>query len=170
MGVSIINNGYSSANDSFKTISQRNQKVESNESNEKSKKSDEKTKEAVIQSEVQKYKAIEEKVKTHEMAHMSAGGGLAGSVSYQYTTGPDGKRYIVGGEVPITIKTGKTPQETMMLMERVKGAALAPADPSSADRSVAAKAAAIAMQAGQELANSMKDTNKKEKKGISLYA
>ena len=38
----------------------------------------------------------------HEQAHLSAAGGHArGGPSYQYETGPDGKRYAVGGEVSI---------------------------------------------------------------------
>lgn len=103
-----------------------------------------------IQAEVEKLKAIEEKVKAHEAAHKSAGGAATGPISYTYTRGPDGRSYITGGEVPITISTGKTPQETINRMQQVIQAALAPADPSPQDRAVAAQAFAIQQEARQE--------------------
>jgi len=105
-----------------------------------------------IQQEIQKLKAQEEKVKAHEAAHKSAGGQYAGAVSYTYRPGPDGKSYIVGGEVQIDISPGKTPEETIRKMAIVQRAALAPADPSGQDRAVAAQAASLAAQAQQELA------------------
>jgi len=104
-----------------------------------------------LQQIIQQLKRIEQKVKAHEMAHKSAGGDLAGSVHYKYTTGPDGKRYIVGGEVPIKFKQGKTPEETIEIAQRIKAAALAPADPSPQDLRVAARATAMEMQARAEL-------------------
>lgn len=105
-----------------------------------------------IQQIVQRLKAIEEKVKAHESAHKSAGGQFAGSVSYTYTSGPDGKRYITGGEVQIQIVEGKTPDETIRNMEIVRRAALAPSDPSPQDRAVAAQATQIEQKARQEKA------------------
>jgi len=103
-----------------------------------------------IQEQVQRLKAVEEKVKAHESAHKAAGGALAGAVTYQYTTGPDGKRYITGGEVSISIQKGSTPKQTISNMEQVIRAALAPADPSPQDRAVASEAAAAEQQAKQE--------------------
>lgn len=105
-----------------------------------------------VQQEVQRLKAQEEKVKAHEAAHKAAGGQYAGAVSYTYRPGPDGRSYIVGGEVQIDISPGRTPQETIRKMAIVQRAALAPADPSGQDRAVAAQAAAMAAQAQQELA------------------
>lgn len=105
-----------------------------------------------VQQEVQRLKAQEEKVKAHEAAHKAAGGQYAGAVSYTYRPGPDGRSYIVGGEVQIDISPGKTPQETIRKMAIVQRAALAPADPSGQDRAVAAQAASMAAQAQQELA------------------
>jgi len=94
-----------------------------------------------IQAQVAQLKSIEEKVKTHEAAHKAAGGAITGAVSYSYTQGPDGRSYITGGEVPISVSPGKTPQETINRMEQVIRAALAPSDPSPQDRAVAAQAA-----------------------------
>ena len=105
-----------------------------------------------VQAQITQLKAIEEKVKAHEAAHKAAGGAMTGPVSYTYTRGPDGKNYITGGEVPISISTGKTPQETISRMQQVIQAALAPADPSPQDRAVAGQAAAMQQEARQQLA------------------
>jgi hypothetical protein len=92
-------------------------------------------------------------VKSHEAAHMGAGGGLVrGGATYSYQAGPDGKRYAVGGEVSIdTSPIKNNPEATIAKMQRVRSAALAPADPSGQDRSVAAAASAVEAQARQEL-------------------
>jgi hypothetical protein len=104
-----------------------------------------------VQARIAQLKAIEEKVKAHEAAHKAAGGAMTGPVSYSYTRGPDGKNYITGGEVPISISSGKTPQETISRMQQVIQAALAPADPSPQDRAVAGQAAAQQQEARQQL-------------------
>ncbi|WP_246831046.1 putative metalloprotease CJM1_0395 family protein [Nautilia sp. PV-1] len=84
------------------------------------------------------------------MAHQAAGGGFAGAPSYTTVKGPDGKEYAVGGEVPIKIVKGKTPDETIKNMRQIKAAALAPADPSPQDLKVAQTADLIASKAEQE--------------------
>lgn len=103
-----------------------------------------------VQMEIARLQAIDAKVKAHEAAHKAAGGTMTGPVSYTYTRGPDGKTYVTGGEVPISVSPGKTPQETARKMQQVIQAALAPADPSPQDRAVAAQAASLAQQARQE--------------------
>lgn len=91
-------------------------------------------------------------VRAHEQAHMAAGGTLVrGGPTYQYQTAPDGQRYAVGGEVSIGSAGGKTPEETIARAQAIKAAALAPSDPSGADRAVAAKAAGMEAQARREL-------------------
>lgn len=83
---------------------------------------------------------------------MAAAGGLAqGGASFSYQTGPDGKRYAVGGEVSIDVSKGRTPQETIDKARQIRAAALAPADPSGQDRQVAARAARMEMEARQEM-------------------
>lgn len=110
------------------------------------------TQDPQVQAAIAQLKSTEEKVKAHEAAHKSAGGTVTGPVSYTYTRGPDGRNYITGGEVPITISSGKTPQETISRMQQVIRAALAPADPSPQDRAVAAQATAQMQEASQQLA------------------
>ncbi len=114
-------------------------------------------------------KQIEQKVIAHEQAHKAAGGELAGPIHYRYTVGPDGKRYIVGGEVPIKIHKGKTPEETIKIAQQVRAAALAPADPSPQDLMVAQKATVLEMQARVELLQKY-TTNSKTKHKIDIYA
>lgn len=105
-----------------------------------------------IDAEASRLKAIEREVIAHEAAHKAVGGQYAGPVSYNYVTGPDGKRYIAGGEVPISAPGGRTPEETIQIMEQVKQAALAPGSPSPQDLRVAASASAAQMRARAEMA------------------
>lgn len=102
--------------------------------------------------EVSRLQARDKEVRAHEMAHKAVGGGHAGSISYTYTTGPDGKKYASGGEVPIDTSKENTPDATIQKMTQIKRAALAPANPSGADRAIASKAAMIAMKARSEKA------------------
>jgi len=90
-------------------------------------------------------------VRAHEMAHLANAGQYArGGPTYSYQQGPDGRRYAVGGEVPIDLGKEQTPAQTLQKMQAVKRAALAPAQPSAADRSIAATAAALESQARRE--------------------
>ena len=108
------------------------------------------TEDPQVQAQISRLKQNEEKVKAHEAAHKAAGGNLASSASYSYTKGPDGRSYISGGEVQIDMSDGNTPEETITRMQQVIRAAMAPADPSGQDRSVAAAAASRMAQAQQE--------------------
>lgn len=92
-------------------------------------------------------------VKNHERAHVAAGGAVAGNIQLEYEVGPDGKRYAVEGSVPIDVSPVRgDPEATLRKMEVVRRAALAPGDPSSADRQVAAHAAQVSQRARAELA------------------
>jgi hypothetical protein len=102
--------------------------------------------------EVDRLRAADRKVRAHEAAHKTVGGPYAGPVSYQYSKGPDGKMYAVSGEVPIDTSPERTPEATITKMRKVRDAALAPADPSGQDYSVAAAAVAAELQARRELA------------------
>ena len=100
---------------------------------------------------IQQLQKRDREVKVHEQAHLANAGQYArGGPTYSYQQGPDGQRYAIGGEVPIDIGKEKTPEQTIQKMQAVERAALAPADPSSADRSIAAAAAAMEIQARQE--------------------
>lgn len=129
----------------------------------------EKENEKTINKEVQELKRIEQEVIAHELAHVSVGGKYAGSPSYSYTTGPDGNNYISGGEVPIDTSPENEPKDTIMKMQQVRAAALAPAKPSGQDMAVASKASQIEMRARQDLnKQSLAEINKGE--NFSVYA
>ncbi|WP_053084515.1 putative metalloprotease CJM1_0395 family protein [Catenovulum maritimum] len=104
------------------------------------------------QAQIEQLKERDKEVKAHEQAHANIGGQYAGTPSYEYQRGPDGQSYAVGGEVKIDVSTvAGDPEATIRKMEQVQRAALAPAEPSNADRSVAAEAATKAQEARVDL-------------------
>jgi len=108
--------------------------------------------------EVEKLKNLDREVKAHEQAHMAAGAGVVrGGPHYEYQKGPDGQSYAVGGEVSIDTSEGKTPIDTLMKMERVRAAAMAPANPSGQDLSVAATASSKAAEARVEMSEEKRE-------------
>ena len=132
-------------------FAQNTQGVEKNDGKSSPSESDQKLSEQE-QNDVDELKQIDGKVRRHEEAHMAAGGDLVrGGVSYGYKVGPDGKSYAVSGEVSIDTSVVKDdPDATIQKMEKVKRAALAPADPSGQDRSVASDAAQKEAEAQME--------------------
>lgn len=106
------------------------------------------------QRQIEEMKHRENEVRLHEQAHRTAGGRyVRGGINYEYETGPDGKRYITGGEVSIdTSPVQGDAQATAEKMKTVRRAALAPAQPSQPDRTVAAQAQRVEAQARQEMA------------------
>ena len=103
---------------------------------------------------VTELQARDREVRTHEQAHLAAAGPYAnGGPQYVFQTGPDGKRYAVGGHVNIdTSPVPNDPQKTVEKARVIRRAALAPAEPSNQDRRVAAKASAMERKAQAELA------------------
>lgn len=99
---------------------------------------------------IRELQQMEQNVRAHEQAHMSEGGAVAGSATFTYTEGPDGKQYVSGGEVPINSLAASSTEDTIAILEQVKRAALAPADPSPQDLRVAATATAQIQQVKEE--------------------
>jgi hypothetical protein len=106
---------------------------------------------------VSRLAARDTEVHAHEAAHQAAARGLGGAASFSYEVGPDGRRYAVGGEVPVSIEPGRTPQETISNAQTVRAAALAPSDPSAQDLAVASQASQMEAQARQEVAQTKAD-------------
>lgn len=100
---------------------------------------------------IQKLADRDREVRAHEQAHQSVGGQYAGGVSYTYERGPDGQNYAIGGEVSIDTGKAATPEATLDKAETVRRAALAPAEPSSQDRRVAAQATTMAIEARADI-------------------
>lgn len=102
--------------------------------------------------EIRQLQQREREVRAHEAAHAATGGAYAGSPSYSYEQGPDGRRYATGGEVSIDISPIRgNPEASLQKAQQVRAAALAPAQPSAQDMKVAQKAQALAMKARLEI-------------------
>ncbi len=115
------------------------------------------------QQEVQKLQQRDREVRSHEQAHLANAGQYArGGASFSYTTGPNGKRYASGGEVPIDTSKEKTPEETIQKMQAIRRAALAPANPSGADRNIASSASKKEAEARSELQEETRTTSQSE--------
>lgn len=104
--------------------------------------------------EVRELEKRDAEVRRHEQAHKAAAGPHAsGGATFEFTTGPNGRRYAVSGEVSIdTSEVSGNPRATIAKMQQIRRAALAPANPSSQDRAVAAKAAQIEQKARAQAA------------------
>ena len=117
---------------------------------------------------IKELKARDTEVRTHEQAHAAVGGKYAGSPSYEYQRGPDGTNYAVGGEVPIDVGViNGDPQATIDKMQTVRAAALAPAEPSGADRAIAADATQKIAAAQAELASADDEDSSEDKSRVS---
>ncbi|HOW68845.1 MAG TPA: putative metalloprotease CJM1_0395 family protein [Candidatus Paceibacterota bacterium] len=114
-----------------------------------------KTDDTAETAEIQRLAEKDRAVRSHEAAHMAAGGQwVRGGPKFTYQRGPDGKQYAVGGEVRLDTSVGRTPEETAAKARQIRAAALAPSDPSSRDMAVAAQAAAMEIAALQAIRTS----------------
>lgn len=149
--ITLSENGMRRSHEEQTRATEKNQPQASQQTNAKESRSPE-TLSTEEQQAVQKLKIRDAEVRAHEQAHLAtAGQYAAGGPSFSYQTGPDGRRYAVGGEVPIDVGKEKTPEETIQKMRIVRRAALAPANPSSADLSIAAAASMKESQAVREM-------------------
>ncbi len=118
--------------------------------------------------EITSLKKRDTEVKAHEQAHIAVGGQYVGSASFDFQTGPDGVRYAVGGEVPIDVsEIPDDPEATATKMEIVQKAALAPVEPSAADRAIASSASMKEMEARSEIASVKMEVKGNTKTGDS---
>jgi hypothetical protein len=92
-------------------------------------------------------------VRAHERSHLLTLGPAAESgIVLQKQTGPDGRRYAVGGSVKADLSpVPGDPKATLAKARQVIRAAYAPGSPSAADMRVAADAYRLARQAKGEL-------------------
>ena len=99
---------------------------------------------------LQKLKSRDAKVRSHEAAHVMAAGGQASSPTYTYQTGPDGRRYAIGGSVDISIMTTGDGEADARRAKKAYRAAMATGEPSARDLQTATRAQSMS-------AKSMKD-------------
>ncbi len=84
---------------------------------------------------LRRLQARDRRVRAHEQAHNLAGGGqVAPAVRYRYQTGPDGRRYAVGGQVHAPAGGGGSPEKALEHSADLRRAAVAPTRPSYQDR------------------------------------
>ncbi len=101
---------------------------------------------------VRDLQAKDRQVRAHEQAHVAASGRISVSAPmYEYETGPDGRRYAVGGSVNYNVPQARTPEEEKLLAQQLRQMALAPMDPSPKDRSIAAEASVKESKATREI-------------------
>lgn len=102
--------------------------------------------------EISKLKARDTQLREHEQAHHAASTGVdVSSASYTYQRGPNGVNYAVSGDVRIDASAARKPEDRLAQAAMIIDVALAPADPTPADRAVAAKAQQMAQQARTEI-------------------
>lgn len=111
---------------------------------------------------IQELRKVDQEVRAHELAHLAAAGGLSkGGATFEYQAGPDGQRYAISGEVQIdTSGVSGDPEATLQKAQQIQRAAMAPAQPSAQDRSVAVAAAAMAAEARAEIASQGSDNDR----------
>ncbi len=108
--------------------------------------------ESVEQKVIDELEKRDREVRAHELAHQVVAGSLAqGGPSFKLERGPNGKFFAVSGSVSLDVSKESSPEETVAKMQTIRKAALAPANPSAKDRSVAADAAAKEAEARREL-------------------
>ncbi len=118
--------------------------------------------------EVQELKQRDIEVRAHEAAHLAAAGQYAqGGAKFTLQRGPDGRSYAIGGSVSIDTSPEPTPEATIRKAEQIKRAALAPAEPSGQDRSVAAQAVKLKLQAEADAVQERRETGTDSQDGAT---
>ncbi len=116
---------------------------------------------------LQQLRSRDREVRAHEAAHVAAAGQYVSSgPSYTYQRGPDGNTYAIGGEVRLDTSQEADPKKQLDKSETVRRAALAPAQPSPQDFSVAANATRSAAQARLEIAIQRRDEAEAQQKEL----
>jgi hypothetical protein len=131
---------------------QQSNKDNSEDNNSTADKTDEEVQQLAEEKVINQLKIRDKEVRAHEMAHANIGGTTTGAPSYTFEVGPDGKKYAVSGEVDVDLSiVPGDPQATIVKMQKVYAAALAPVSPSIQDTRVAASATQKILTAQSEL-------------------
>lgn len=88
--------------------------------------------------------------------------------NYEYETGPDGRKYAVAGDVNVSYSHSSDPEVNLRNAQQLKASALAPADPSSQDRKVAAQAEMEIAQARQEILEEQNQARDEEENSSNI--
>ena len=90
----------------------------------------------------------DQEVRRHEQAHAAVLGSDAGIIRYTYQVGPDGRAYAIGGSTEVDMGPEATEAATRAKAQKIRAAAMAAGDPSTADAAVAGQAAMMERNAG----------------------
>ena len=131
---------------------QQSNKDNSEDNNSTADKTEEEVQQLAEEKVINQLEIRDKEVRAHEMAHANIGGTTTGAPSYTFEIGPDGKKYAVSGEVDVDLSiVPGDPQATIVKMQKVYAAALAPVSPSIQDTRVAASATQKILTAQSEL-------------------
>jgi hypothetical protein len=113
--------------------------------------------------EVENLKERDQEVRQHEQAHLAGLGKYrSGGASFEFETGPDGNSYAVEGEVPVDLSpVAGNPEQTAEKAKTIRRAALAPTEPSTKDRKVAAQATKLIAEAKSDVKKETKEEDLK---------
>jgi len=119
-----------------------------------------------------KLKARDRQVRAHESAHRQvAGRYIRGRTGFKTEKGSDGKEYAVAGDVKIdTSAVAGDSKATLAKAQLIERAALAPADPSTQDRGVAAKAARMAAIARADISKQRAERMREDDSAMDVQA
>lgn len=95
-----------------------------------------------IKAQIDRMQQWEDYVKQHELEHAIIGGSGVGSISYVYSYGPDGKKYVIGGQVSVQIPSGLN-ESTLNKLDKLKRATTAPTNLSTKDMVASAIISAV---------------------------
>lgn len=104
------------------------------------------------QKEVERIKRIDREVRRRELANRAVAGDYArGGVSFEYVTGPDGKKYAVEGHINIAVRSvPNNPKATIRKAQAIRNIKLT-SGTSPQGRSVSAEVARMEREARMEL-------------------
>lgn len=101
--------------------------------------------------EIEQLRQREAEVRRKKLSKKIAAGNTADHVVYEYSIGPDGKRYAVSGHVVFDTSEEDTPQETLKKARTLMQAAVISPNSSQSDIHIARKADELAKKAQKEL-------------------
>lgn len=94
------------------------------------------------QRELRELRETDRQVRRQQRIHATMAGSTAPTgAEYEFSVGPDGRRYAVSGDVRIQLSSGDNPEESIRLAKEAYRAATVPRTPDARDRSIAAEAA-----------------------------
>lgn len=119
-----------------------------------------------------KLKARDRQVRAHESAHRQVGGRyIRGKTGFKTEKGSDGKEYAVAGDVRIdSSPIAGDSKATLAKAQLIERAAMAPADPSTQDRVVAAKAARMAAIARADISRQRAEKMREDDSAMDVQA